>query len=144
MSFRKTIRSSGSGHRSGLLLERLPAGLLVVIVVVGLVIVIVASRLSRPNMVDSAAAMSAYGGLPRKAKAETTWDSRWPTLTIGSFPARPFEHVRVTYAFAGRRPDILRYVPCYCGCHRFGHGSNEACYVRRGTEGAFRAGIHTA
>ena len=113
MSFRKTIRSSGSGHRSGLLLERLPAGLFVVIVV-GLVIVIVARRLSRPNMVDSAAAMSAYGGLPPKAKAETTWGPRWPTLTIGSFPARPLEHVRVTYAFAGRpryppvRPLLLR------------------------------------
>lgn len=134
MSFRKTIRSSGSGRRSGQLLARLPAGLLVVIVVVGLVIVMVARRVSRPKMVDSAVPMSAYGELPPNAKADTTWDQRWPTLTIGGFPARPLEHLREAYAFAARRPDILRYVLCYCGCHRFGHGSNEACYVRRRTE----------
>ena len=102
---------------------------------VGLLIAIVAWRVSHPNMVDSAMSMSAYGALPPNAKAQTAWDQRWPTLPLGSFPARPLEHVREAYAFAARRPDILRYIPCYCGCNRFGHANNEDCYVRRHTEG---------
>ncbi|MBA2565871.1 MAG: hypothetical protein H0V09_10700 [Gemmatimonadetes bacterium] len=44
-----------------------------------------------------------------------------------TFPARvrqaPAE-VREAYEFAAHRPDVLRYVPCFCGCWRSGHRSN--------------------
>lgn len=44
---------------------------------------------------------------------------------------RPAEYVRAVYAFAAAHQDILRYVPCFCGCDRMGHRSNDECFVAR-------------
>jgi len=44
-------------------------------------------------------------------------------------PARPAEVVRATYRFAAEHPEVLSYVPCYCGCERSGHRGNEDCFV---------------
>ena len=34
------------------------------------------------------------------------------------------------YRFALRRPDLLTYIPCTCGCgERAGHHSNWNCYI---------------
>lgn len=33
------------------------------------------------------------------------------------------------YAYALQHPDILRYIPCYCGCAGAGHKSNLDCYI---------------
>lgn len=37
--------------------------------------------------------------------------------------------VRIAYEFAGMHPEVLKYVPCYCGCERSGHQHNESCFV---------------
>jgi hypothetical protein len=37
--------------------------------------------------------------------------------------------VREAYQFAGANPEVLREIPCYCGCGAMGHTSNLACYV---------------
>jgi alkanesulfonate monooxygenase SsuD/methylene tetrahydromethanopterin reductase-like flavin-dependent oxidoreductase (luciferase family) len=37
--------------------------------------------------------------------------------------------VRELYEFAARRPDVLRYMPCFCGCWRAGHRSNYDCFI---------------
>jgi hypothetical protein len=37
--------------------------------------------------------------------------------------------VREAYQFAVANPDVLREIPCYCGCAPAGHTSNYACYV---------------
>jgi hypothetical protein len=44
-------------------------------------------------------------------------------------PARPAEVVRAVYKFAAEHPEVLGYVPCYCGCERSGHRGNEDCFV---------------
>jgi hypothetical protein len=44
-------------------------------------------------------------------------------------PARPAEVVRAVYRFAAEHPEVLSYVPCYCGCERSGHRGNEDCFV---------------
>ena len=31
--------------------------------------------------------------------------------------------------FAAEHPEVLSYVPCYCGCERSGHRGNEDCFV---------------
>ena len=36
--------------------------------------------------------------------------------------------VRELYEFAVRRPDVLHYLPCYCGCGRM-HKSNYDCFI---------------
>jgi hypothetical protein len=38
--------------------------------------------------------------------------------------------VREAYQFAIANPDLLKQVPCYCGCNAVGHTSNYACYVK--------------
>ena len=37
--------------------------------------------------------------------------------------------VRTAYQFAAANPDVLKGVPCYCGCGSIGHTSNYSCYV---------------
>lgn len=37
--------------------------------------------------------------------------------------------VREAYRFAFANPEVLKEIPCYCGCGAMGHTSNYACYV---------------
>lgn len=37
--------------------------------------------------------------------------------------------VRQSYRFAAANPEILKALPCYCGCGPIGHDSNYACYI---------------
>jgi diadenosine tetraphosphatase ApaH/serine/threonine PP2A family protein phosphatase len=37
------------------------------------------------------------------------------------------------YAFAAENADVLKWIPCTCGCGALGHGSNRACYVKAET-----------
>ncbi len=34
------------------------------------------------------------------------------------------------YRFAVAHPNVLQYIPCYCGCGSAGHTSNKDCYIR--------------
>jgi hypothetical protein len=40
--------------------------------------------------------------------------------------------VREAYQFASINPDIMKDIPCYCGCGNVGHTSNYSCYVSDG------------
>ena len=51
-----------------------------------------------------------------------------PPLPFG-FRARPRELVEEAYQFAARHPEVLKYLPCFCGCERRGHRSNLDCFV---------------
>jgi len=37
--------------------------------------------------------------------------------------------VQEAYRFASANPDIMKDIPCYCGCGNIGHTSNYSCYV---------------
>lgn len=58
----------------------------------------------------------------------------WVTIDGVQFPAvlaeAPAEIVE-SYVFAAKHPEILRYLPCYCGCERETppHDSNYDCFV---------------
>ena len=54
-----------------------------------------------------------------------------PLPAMGFAPVRPMNIVRATYDFAAQHPEILSYVPCYCGCGADGHKHNESCFVAR-------------
>ena len=41
--------------------------------------------------------------------------------------------VRDAYRFALANAELLKQVPCYCGCGAMGHTSNLACYVKPGS-----------
>lgn len=40
--------------------------------------------------------------------------------------------VQEAYRFAAANPEVLRQLPCYCGCGAMGHTSNYSCYVAEG------------
>lgn len=63
--------------------------------------------------------------------------SNLPPLPRLQFPPpRPMEVIRAVYTFAANHPEVLSYVPCYCGCENFGHGDNHDCFVAdRNAEG---------
>jgi hypothetical protein len=55
-----------------------------------------------------------------------------PPLPLNqAMPVRPLAQVQAVYEFAAEHPEILGYVPCYCGCERDGHRGNDDCFVRR-------------
>jgi hypothetical protein len=37
--------------------------------------------------------------------------------------------VQQAYQFASANPEIMKNIPCYCGCGNVGHTSNYSCYV---------------
>lgn len=48
-----------------------------------------------------------------------------------SFPVKVTSaapELRALYEFAARRPDVLRYLPCFCGCG-WAHKSNYDCFI---------------
>jgi hypothetical protein len=49
---------------------------------------------------------------------------------VGYAPPRSVEVVTAAYQFAAEHPEILSYVPCFCGCERAGHQGNHDCFVR--------------
>ena len=54
-----------------------------------------------------------------------------PPLEYPSYPMqRPKEVVDAAYKFAAEHPEILSYVPCYCGCEHQGHRGNDDCFVK--------------
>ena len=54
-----------------------------------------------------------------------------PPLPQVSFtPSRPMPMVQQVYEFAARHPEVLQYIPCYCGCERNGHNGNHDCFVK--------------
>jgi Protein of unknown function with PCYCGC motif len=49
---------------------------------------------------------------------------------VGYAPPRSREVVTAAYQFAAEHPEVLSYVPCFCGCQRGGHQGNEDCFVK--------------
>ena len=68
---------------------------------------------------------------PQALKPATTRKTVPPLPSVGFAPVRPMDVVRATYDFAAQHPEILKYVPCYCGCGSQGHSANESCFVAR-------------
>ncbi len=53
-----------------------------------------------------------------------------PPLPYVPQTAGPADLMRQAYVFAARNPDVLDYVPCYCGCGMSdGHRGNTDCFV---------------
>ena len=79
---------------------------------------------ARP-VITTPAPVKASGG-PVRTRVSTP-----PLPNVGFAPVRPMDVVRATYDFAAQHPEILKYVPCYCGCGSQGHTANESCFVAR-------------
>src|SRR5262245_34948231 len=76
-----------------------------------------------------APAQAAEDAVPPMAKFGPHKQDSLPPLPYDPTPARPPEVVRAAYTFAAEHPEILGYMPCYCGCERQGHRGNDDCFV---------------
>lgn len=55
-----------------------------------------------------------------------------PMATLDQMPAEVQAAptvVQQSYRFAAANPDVMRRIPCYCGCGPIGHQSNYSCYI---------------
>jgi hypothetical protein len=53
--------------------------------------------------------------------------------------------IRGLYRYAVEHGDELQYIPCFCGCGRFGHTSNRDCYIKAfNTDGTLTFTSHAA
>lgn len=53
-----------------------------------------------------------------------------PQAQMPDFVQTAPPNVQEAYRFAAANPDILKQMPCYCGCGGVGHTSNIDCYVK--------------
>ena len=54
-----------------------------------------------------------------------------PALPVrGYAPPRPMQTVMSAFQFAAEHPEVLSYIPCYCGCQNSGHRGNDECFVK--------------
>ena len=84
---------------------------------------------------DSSAALPTPAEPPAFAKFGPHKQASLPPLPFQAYaPPRPPEAVRAAYVFAAEHPEILSYVPCFCGCERSGHRGNEDCFVAKRDE----------
>ena len=59
------------------------------------------------------------------------YDGPLPPLPQVSYPLpRSPQIVQAVYTFAARHPEVLHYVPCFCGCQRSGHQDNDDCFIK--------------
>jgi hypothetical protein len=69
---------------------------------------------------------------PRERAVAAGYAGELPSLPKVQYAsARPAPLTRAAYEFAARHPEILRHMPCFCGCERNGHRNNEDCFVAR-------------
>ncbi len=115
-------------------------------VLVGLAVVFL-----RPSADSAATASNTTPSASAPAQATPAAISKAETLAkLGprdqaSFPPIPFqgyqpprskEVITAAYEFAAEHPEVLSYIPCFCGCENAGHGGNHDCFVRsRNTAG---------
>ena len=68
-----------------------------------------------------------------------------PKGALPSFAIKGGPKVQEAYRFAAAHGEPLRYMPCFCGCERIGHRSNEDCYItERHSDGRITFNSHSA
>jgi uncharacterized protein with PCYCGC motif len=104
------------------------AGLLMIALVVGVVTYLSDST---PSEAQQTASALQVPDRPIPTDLKPHPQENLPPLNFpGYATARPPEIVRAAYTFAAEHPEILSYVPCFCGCERQGHRGNEDCFVK--------------
>lgn len=113
------------------------APLAIVIAVVGVVVGLLAiSRGGQPDdpaQTPAPAAQAEVLAEPPYAKFGPHKQAVLPPMPTEP-PVRPLAVTHAAYTFAAEHPEILGYVPCYCGCERSGHRGNDDCFVTRRAE----------
>jgi len=109
------------------------AGIVAVVVAVGALAYVRSGAAPEPSSsapAQAAATQTVPEGPPASAKFGPRPQANLPPLPVQTYaPPRPPDVVRAAYVFAAEHPEILSYVPCFCGCERSGHRGNDDCFV---------------
>jgi hypothetical protein len=84
----------------------------------------------KPLLLAPLAALLILGVLPGCSAAPQSADLHM--MPMDKMPAEVQSApvtVRNAYQFAAANPDVMKNIPCYCGCGSIGHTSNYSCYV---------------
>ena len=80
---------------------------------------------------DPAAVAQNEAAAEQRAALGPRKQANLPPLPVrGYAPPRPMPVVQAAYQFAAEHPEILSYVPCFCGCQNAGHRGNDDCFVK--------------
>ena len=77
---------------------------------------------------SSAASMPAMPGDAPPADASEAWAARPAFVLVTA-------QTQEAYAYALYQPQVIKWMPCYCGCGGMGHRSNLDCYLKPGQAG---------
>ena len=105
------------------------AGIVLVLAIVGLV-AYTRSGTPDPAQVAQAAPPSVVDPPPAAGLGPRPQPNLPPLPFQAYAPPRPMATVNAVYRFAAEHPEILSYVPCFCGCERAGHKGNDDCFVK--------------
>ena len=83
-----------------------------------------------PQAPAAAATPAPLAEVPAANQQPHTQANLPPLQFPGYAPPRPPDVVRAAYTFAAEHPEVLSYIPCFCGCERSGHRGNHDCFVR--------------
>jgi hypothetical protein len=138
-SAKAQVRESSSGGATPPDNPRSSTGVIAVAIVALVAVVggyayVTTARSAQPS---AAADHSAHGDQSAARASDARWakfgphkQASLPPLPTQAYaPPRPPDVVRAAYMFAAEHPEILSYVPCFCGCERAGHGGNHDCFV---------------
>jgi hypothetical protein len=78
---------------------------------------------------DDAARAEPASVAPSPKRLRADWDSAWDPLPGAEADPGRMQAARTAYAFVARHPEVVGYIPCFCGCSRSGHKSVESCFV---------------
>lgn len=71
----------------------------------------------------------ALGSLPACATQQEADLQMMPLVKMPAEVQSAPVTVQTAYQFAAANPDVMKNIPCYCGCGNIGHTSNYDCYV---------------
>jgi hypothetical protein len=96
----------------------------ILVFTMGLGVTACASADGAPAGGGSPAASHAAAGHWDAAAANAAWEKR------PDYVRRADERTKAAYAYALERPDVIEWLPCYCGCAPLGHRSNLDCFYQ--------------
>ena len=107
------------------------AGLIVLALAVGVFTYLSNSTPSEAEQAGASAALQVPDRGPTPTDLKPHPQENLPSLQFPGYPmARPPEVVKAAYKFAAEHPEVMSYVPCFCGCEHMGHRGNEDCFVK--------------
>ncbi len=91
---------------------------------------------------------SGDGRSPSSSGRITSSGDQLETIATGKLPSfanQGSAKAQEAYRYAAAHPEVLQYIPCYCGCRNIGHRHNGDCYVQeRHADGRITFTSHAA